>query len=147
VLILLELRRFRDSEKGVCLQCWIECPEPEPSHFGTEQVRFDGSIGLLSSILAKNPPIALSQIRKMMSIDKYKKIVLDVLALRGRTHRSGAEFGGAPMAVWKVRWAGMEQVRDAGPGLKPEVWRGTVARASSCPDTSNSEVKFLVWDQ
>ena len=83
----------------------------------------------------------------MMSRDKYKKIVLDVLALRGRTHRSGAESGTALMAVWKVRWAGMEQVRAAGPRLKPKVWRGRVARASSCPDTSNLEVKFLLWDR
>ena len=58
-------------------------PGAGTSHFGTDWVQYDGSIGLLSSTLEGNPHIALSQILEMMSRDKYKNIVLGILGLIG----------------------------------------------------------------
>jgi hypothetical protein len=54
---------------------------PEFSRFGTDWTEYDGPIGLLAWALDEYPLIVLSQIPKMMSRNKYEKMVLVILGL------------------------------------------------------------------
>ncbi len=92
------------------------------SRFGTDWTKYDGPIGLRAYVLDEYPLIVLSQIPKMMSRDKYNKIVLVILGLSLLWQVQARSRAGLKRAGWCRPYgaqeaSGREGTRACQPGL------------------------------
>ena len=129
------------------------------SRFGTDWTKYDGPIGLRAYVLDEYPLIVLSQIPKMMSRDKYNKIVLVILGLSLLWQVQARSRAGLKRAGWRRPYGAQEasgregtqacrvcyETGSGGQSFSWKTWRARARSKLAPEDSASGQLGRELW--